>query len=364
MMCDSESASPPEPQDAKRDDAPVAGDAARPHKPRRWLRTVVIVLIALAGLSLLAAWAFEQALDAPLYAPAFQTQVVIRRGDSFGTIAERLTRAGLLRSKWPLVLLAMREGTTRQLQPGVYELDSSISLRELHQRLVRGAPIRLTVPEGFTLRQIAQRIAGAGLTSDPETALQLAASPEWIRSHTLIEIESLEGFLWPETYFFAPGDDAEDALRRMAATFMSQTEALRADDPPQGLTWTEAVTLASMIERETATADEMPLIASVYLNRLKRGMKLDCDATVRYALNVWERDLTTEDLRTDSPYNTYRRKGLPPGPIGSPGMTALRAALKPAESDYLYYCSKGDGTHVFAARYNDHLRNVREHLKP
>ncbi|MFW5640749.1 MAG: endolytic transglycosylase MltG, partial [Thermodesulfobacteriota bacterium] len=219
---------------------------------------------------------------------------------------------------------------------------------------------RLTVPEGYTIQQIDSLAAEAGLLK-PGVLFAAATDAEFVRKQG-IEAETLEGYLFPDTYHFPKGVTAETLIQTMLDHFYSvfsgdwkeRAEAL-------DLSIHEVVTLASIIEKETGVPEERPLIASVFHNRLKRKMRLQSDPTVIYGAENYEGDLTRQHLDTATPYNTYRTAGLPPGPIANPGEASLRATLFPAESNYLYFVSRGDSTHQFSTNLADHNRAVRKY---
>jgi len=219
---------------------------------------------------------------------------------------------------------------------------------------------RITFREGLTIRQMARVFEDAGF--GPASAFLAAARDGSLASGIEPAARDLEGYLFPDTYALPRRSSAADLVRRMVSRFESvMTDGLRQAAVARGLTVREAVTLASLVEKETAKPDERPLVAAVYHNRLKRRMGLQCDPTVIYALELrggFNGNLTRADLKTDSPYNTYRYAGLPPGPIAAPGQASLEAALRPAAVDYLFFVSRNDGTHAFASTLDAHNRNV------
>jgi UPF0755 protein len=286
-------------------------------------------------------------------------QVTIERGSSVQSIARALEREGLIERPRLFSLYAWRVGKARSLQAGQYRLDTQMTVAELVEALQQGRFERqATIPEGFTIEQIARRLADEKLISDAEEFLALAADPQMLVL-AAADGPTVEGYLFPDTYLFDANEDARAIMIRMIRAFDQQAAEALADPSDQlekTLARAELVALASMIEREARSIEEMPSIASVYYNRLAKGMRLQCDATVRYAMGVWDRPLRYEDLEFDSPYNTYEHNGLPPGPICNPGAEALRAAAHPAETAFLFYVYRGGDRHEFSATYQEHLR--------
>ncbi|ADU51331.1 aminodeoxychorismate lyase [Thermaerobacter marianensis DSM 12885] len=343
--------------------------------PWRWLGAVVAMLaVAAAGAAGWAYRAYQNALQPPR--PGSTQAVVVRvpRGASSVEIAELLYRRGLIRDPLAFRVLARLQGRDGELRAGVYRLSPGMPAAAILDKLARGEILtaRFTIPEGWTVAQVADHLDRQGLVDRQafRAALDRAAAtwpylPRDPKARAALK-EPLEGYLIPDTYR-VPVDEsgrADPALvvRMMLDRFrqvFGEGEEERARR--LGLTVHQAVTLASIVEREARVADERPVIAAVYLNRLERGMSLDADPTVLYALGRTSGTLTYRDLRTDSPYNTYRYPGLPPGPIGAPGRAALQAVLQPADVDYLYFVLSPDGSgrHRFARTLAEHNRNVQ-----
>jgi UPF0755 protein len=300
----------------------------------------------------------------------------VKSGQSATAIGEELERRGLIRSSLAFRWEVQSKGVGAHLGAGDYELSPSMSTREIVAVLARGAAsagTRVTILEGWRADQVALRIEQFGL-GQAELLLRIVRAP---REHGLTPPDTgattLEGYLFPETYEFEPGSRPDQILQAMIGQFNRRfDEALRGQAAGRGLTLGQAVTLASIIEREAAEPSERPIVASVFHNRLSVGMKLDADPTVQYAVDglnlraaatygFWKRELTLDDLQVDSPYNTYRLAGLPPGPICSPGLDSLKAAVSPAQTRYLYFVARGDGTHAFAETEQEHQVNVQRY---
>jgi UPF0755 protein len=277
-------------------------------------------------------------------------------------IARRLTEAGVVVDPYTFRLAARLSGSERRLQAGEYRFADPATPGEIVARLARGdvAKQTLTIPEGLTIREMSAIFASTGLGT--AEAFVAAASDGSLVAELDPDARTLEGYLFPDTYSLSRRATADVAVRAMLASFEHAFDGgLRADATAAGLSPREAVTLASLVEKETAAADERPIVAAVYHNRLRAKMPLQCDPTVIYALmraGRWHGNITKADLQIDSPYNTYRYAGLPPGPIASPGRASLDAAIHPADVPYLYFVSRNDGTHAFATTLAEHSRNV------
>lgn len=314
------------------------------------MRRLVILGGLLASLLLLGAGLALYTLEAfrgpgPLSA---DTVVYIPRGTSVGGIAERLEEAGVIEDALVFRFGVRLLGVTRRLKAGEYLFPATVSMRGVVDLLLEGKTVmrRITLPEGVTSAEAAALIEAAdGLEGS------LAAIPA-------------EGSLLPETYHFERGDSREQLVARMQVALRVALDELwsqRAPDLPLA-TPEEALTLASIVEKETGVPEERPLVASVFINRLRNGMRLQSDPTVVYALTGGNgplgRALTRRDLELPSAYNTYLVDGLPPGPIANPGRASLEAVLNPAESEYLYFVADGSGGHAFAKTLEEHNRNV------
>ncbi|MBO8125857.1 MAG: endolytic transglycosylase MltG [Firmicutes bacterium] len=295
--------------------------------------------------------------------PAGQSvRVEIPAGASSAEISQILEEAGVVSDAWIFRAYAKLAGVEGTLKAGHYQLETAMPVIQLLRVLVKGTPetIAVTITEGQTLKEIARTLEEAGIVNAVEFQ-RLAYDPKYVLGdempHWLLGAKSLEGFLFPDTYLFAPGQGAREVLRVMFKQFLAKTEELREKSPYVAqLGVVRWVTLASIVEKEGRLPEELPIIASVFANRLERGMYLQSCATIQYALGRRKPQLTEEDLQVDSPYNTYKNGGLPPGPIASPGLSALKAAAYPAETDYLYFVAKGDGSHIFSKNYREHLR--------
>ena len=290
--------------------------------------------------------------------------VDVRPGDSTQAIAERLAAAGVVADAWTFRFAAWRSGRERDLQAGEYHFDAPVSpvaaLAKIADGRVHLNPI--TFPEGLTLPEMGAIVEAWGLASADEFAA--AARRVELVADLDSEAADLEGYLFPETYSLPRTATVDDLVVAMVARFRVVFDGeLRARAAERGLNPREAVTLASIIQREAGSGEEFALVSAVFNNRLRIGMPLQSDPTAIYALQRagrYDGNLTRANLRFDSPYNTYVYPGLPPGPIAAPGGAVLRAAMAPADVRYLYFVSRNDGTHAFAHTLREHNRNVRE----
>lgn len=292
-------------------------------------------------------------------------RVEVRRGNNTATILRRLEREGVLRDEWvPLVYMKLLRGRD-SLKAGVYEFKEPLSPVDVIDKLVRGEVLldRITIREGLDRFAVAKIFANAGFGT-VEQWEEVTSNPEPIRD-LAPEAESLEGYLFPDTYKFDPGTRPAQIVDAMLANFRKHW----GDEVAYittGLTPHQTVTLASIVETEARLPAERPIVASVYLNRVRRRMLLGADPTVIYALKLadrWDGNIKKADLQIDSPYNTYRKPGLPPGPIANPGLASLRAAAAPADTPYLYFVSRNDGSHIFARTLAEHNRNVEKYQR-
>lgn len=280
------------------------------------------------------------------------------------TIGQRLAEAGVVRDPLTFRGAVWLSGQARDLEAGEYRFDQPMTALDVVDKLARGDVYRrlITFREGLTIPDMAKvyEDAGLGKAADFEKA---ARDPAEIRDLDS-QARDLEGYLFPETYTLRRDTPAPVLVALMTGLFQKTfTPAMRAAANAQGLTIREAVTLASLVEKETAVAEERPLVAAVYMNRKRIGMPMQADPTVIYALQragKYDGNLRRDDLQFDSQYNTYRYSGLPPGPIAAPGKASLEAAVAPANVDYLYFVSRNDGSHVFARTLAEHNRNVQQ----
>lgn len=316
---------------------------------------------------------FVMGLDAPVSADTTPVVFRVEPGDTAADIAAALERRGLIRSARVFRLLVEREGVGHRLAAGEYELSPAMSAQEVIAILAAGQVrqgARITIPEGWRAEEIAWKLEALAPGVGAEYLNVVYGGELFAAELELPPGASLEGFLFPDTYEWRVEEGAEALVTRMVGEFLRHFDPERRElVARRGLSPREAVTLASIVEREAVRPEERPLIAGVYYNRLALGMPLQADPTVQYALAeprvpapagvLWKYDLTLADLEVPSPYNTYRRPGLPAGPICNPGLASLDAVVRPAATDALYFVARGDGSHAFARTLDEHLANVR-----
>jgi UPF0755 protein len=322
-----------------------------------WLAAGLLVL------GIVAALAVAQRL-APAAPEAEPVLFVVEPGDSLARVAARLEDAGLVRDARAVEWLARLRGLAGSLHAGEYELSAAARPREILEQIASGrvATYAVSVPEGFTAAQIAERLEQAGLAVAAD--FLAATDDSGFAAELGLPAERLEGYLFPETYRLARGQAPRAIARAMVEQFRRVWREVAPRAQERGLGMHEVVTLASIVEKETGAPEERPLIASVFANRLARGMRLESDPTTIYGIPGFDGNLRRRDLENgDNPYNTYRIPGLPPGPIASPGRAALAAVVEPAESDYLYFVSRNDGTHVFSRSYREHVNAVNRYQR-
>lgn len=293
-------------------------------------------------------------------------RITIPSGSTADEIAAMLSEAGIVRNAAALVLAVRWYGQTHALQAGTYELKPSMTLREIVQKLSAGqvvnAAVRVTIPEGTTLPQIGRIFEQHGLFTQAEflsAAESISLPYEYLAHIPGNTLRRLEGYLFPDTYEFYHGTTPEFVIRTMLARFDAIVPPLFAASPKRHqFNLHEIVTMASIVEREAAKNEERPRIAGVFYNRLRRGMLLQSCATVQFVIGR-PGTLYYVDLEVESPYNTYIHAGLPPGPIASPGLASLKAALTPEDTAYLFFVARGDGSHIFSRTYAEHRVAIR-----
>lgn len=332
------------------------------------------LLLLILGLILLAvgtSMLYVKHLLSPMDAPDQTRQVTVvippqTTSDGIGSI---LHRTGLIRQPKLFTYYSVFKGVDGRLKAGQYTISSGQSLPEMVQIMEKGPveKIKFTIPEGYNTRQVAELLERQGLVDKERFYHEISAGKfpyEFIEK--LPEGQRrLEGYLFPDTYHIGSNTPERAIIDMMLKRFDVQLKNMDYLNKVQkhGLTLHKAVTMASLIEREAKVDSERPLIAGVIYNRLRLGMPLQIDATVEYALGSHRSKIYYKDLEIDSPYNTYKIKGLPPGPIASPGEASLLAVVNPARTDYLYYVAKSDGSHAFARTLSEHNANKAKYLR-
>ena len=288
---------------------------------------------------------------------------IVREGLPLREITTELQDRRLIKNKTLFMLWARLMGYSRQIKAGEYALSPTMSPVEILEKLRKGMIMThpVTIPEGFNMEQIALLLEEKGLV-DKEAFLGLAKDPATVRRFG-VSGPSLEGYLYPDTYHFGRGVSSMSILETMVHHFWEVVRPYTKSLDKAGLEMEEVVILASIVEKETGLAEERPTIASVFLNRLKRGMRLASDPTVIYGLDAFDGNLRKADLSKKTPYNTYVIRGLPPGPIANPGLESIKAVIFPEQTDYLYFVSKNDGSHHFSKTLSEHNRAVETYQK-
>lgn len=305
------------------------------------------------------------ALKALLPGPNEQIAVVIPDGSSVNDIAQILVSRKIIGNTWAFKFYVFTSGHTEHLMPGRYVFRQNSSYLKVIQELVKGpkkVTYNITIPEGFTLKQIGERLSKIGGLSFKE--FNVLAHDLKLYKYKFLKYNkagSLEGYLFPETYKMDAETQTAQAINMMLAQFEKEYKAIK-KKAPLNLNVHQIVTVASLVEREAKLKKERTLIAAVIYNRLKKKMKLEIDATIQYALDKRKGKLTLKDLKLESPYNTYKYAGLPPSPIGNPGKEALKAAFNPAEVKYLYYVliDEKSGKHFFTDNYKEFVKVKRK----
>lgn len=280
--------------------------------------------------------------------------ITVRPGDAFSTVAHSLDSANVIGSKKILKVAARLKGIDKKLIAGRYDFTGVNTYASVIEKLSEGdvATMTITIPEGLTIWRIASHLQRV-LEVDSAEVMRVSKDSSFLAT---LGLPYLEGYLFPETYTFRWGVSVEDILSRFVQMFHEQTDSLWHHTPPNNLSRAEVMVLASIVEAEAQLGDERKTIASVYHNRLKKRMRLDADPTVIYGLGGLDRPLLRKDLEKVTPYNTYKKYGLPPTPINSPGLAAIQAVLMPDSTDFLYFVADGTGGHQFTKSNAEHNR--------
>jgi len=327
------------------------------------VRKLLIALLFIGCAGLAAAYALYERAHAPFRGAGDAVLIAIPSGEGTNAIGRRLVAAGVIEDELTFRVALWLSGSARRLQAGEYRFDRQMSAVEAIDKIARGEVdlVPLTFPEGLTIAEMSRVFEGAGFGT-AASFLAAAGDPALVRALDPAAPD-LEGYLFPDTYALPRRAEAARVVGAMVARFEQVLTAdLLGAAKARGLSVRQLVTLASLVEKETARPDERAVVAAVYVNRLRVGMGLQCDPTVIYALEragQFDGNLRRDDLAFDSPYNTYKYPGLPPGPIAAPGRGSLEAAARPASAPYLYFVSRNDGSHEFARSLDEHNRNVR-----
>ncbi len=321
-----------------------------------------LLLAALAALI-----GMEMYLRTPIVHP--ETVITVTQGAPLTQIARSLELSGAITHPELFIVYGRLHGDDRAIKAGEYVISSGMSPRQIMHKFILGMSrtFKIQVIEGWNLQQIAEHLSQAPFVTDKTAFVRdfLTACRDPARIARLgIKASSLEGFLFPDTYHIRRPRNAGEIVDVLTDAFRRQYKKhLAGIAVPNGLDLLQIVTLASIIEKETGAAAERKLVSAVFHNRLRKGMKLETDPTGIYGLKDYDGVIHQSDLRNPHPYNTYIHAGLPPGPIASPGLASLEAAVHPADVPYLYFVSRNDGTHIFSEHYADHLKAVRKYQR-
>lgn len=331
------------------------------HLLRNRLIYFVIGLVFLIGVFLFVGFGYY--LSNPAEKRGDDQVFFVREGATLNVVAGELESQGIITGKRLFLLWARLMGYSRSIKAGEYRLSSAMPPLKILETLSKGTVIThpVTIPEGYTIKQIGELLEEKGLVKNEEF-LAITGDPDVAKRYG-ISGHSLEGYLYPDTYQFGRGLSPMSVVEVMVKHFWEVTGPLREKIEQSGMTIEEVITLASIVEKETGRAEERPIIASVFLNRLKKRMRLETDPTVIYGIKDFSGNLTKKHLTQRTPYNTYVIRGLPPGPIANPGKEAIEAVLFPAKTDYLYFVSKNDGSHYFSKTLIEHNKAVQKYQK-
>ncbi len=330
-------------------------------KIRQWLKTHHWLAFIITTAAIMSAVHFYIALFVPPSREKVWKEVQVTEGMSFKAIAAALQKEGIIRYRGYFEIIGRLQGISRKVRVGYYGLGSHMSMWEVLDALRKGKIIEyeVVIPEGYNLYQIGWTLTGTPLiSSDPNDFIKVATDKKFARDLG-IGADRLEGYLFPDTYYLPKGITVPEIARRMVQRYKDVfTDEMRKRAAEMGFTEHEVITLASIVEKEAKVESERKLIAAVYENRLKLGMRLQADPTAVYGLKAWITKVTAQDLKRPSVYNTYLHKGLPPGPIANPGRGAILATLYPENVDYLFFVAQGDGSHFFSKDYGEHGKAV------
>jgi UPF0755 protein len=337
------------------------------HKPSRFSgrakRTVLLGTGFFLLLSLLVAAVWIYHAFQPLNTKGENRNFVVNEGETLKQVATDLKNAHIIRSSILFRLAGQLKDYDHHIKTGEYSLNGAMPPLKILETLKAGRIVThpITIPEGFNLNQIADLLEQKGLSD--KTSFIKQAKDRSLMVQLDLSGDTLEGYLYPDTYRFRRNETPDRIIDVMVKRFKDLVSPLEEQINDSGMTVKQVITLASIVEKETGVPEERPMIASVFLNRLKKNMRLESDPTVIYGIRNFNGNLTRKDLKTKTPYNTYVIKGLPPGPIANPGLPSIEAVLSPAEGNYYYFVSKNNGTHYFSKTLKEHNRAVRRFQK-
>lgn len=293
---------------------------------------------------------------------------VIEEGQNLKQIAQNLRIERIIGSKWVFITYVFLEGKTENLQAGKYNLSSDMNIIEVAEKIIKGEAIKdwvkVTFPEGWANKQVEEKLAELGVISFEKRQFFTISTESFLFLADKPTGPNLQGYLFPDTYYFEKESTIEEVVKKMLRNFGEKlTQDLREEIKQQEKTIYEIVTMASIVQNEVSTVQDMSRVAGIFYNRLKLGIPLQSDATVNYVTGKKLRQPLIEDTKIESPYNTYLNPGLPPGPISNPGLEAIKAAIYPEETDYMYFLNPLDGKTIFSKTFEEHSRNKAKYLQ-
>lgn len=331
-------------------------------KLRTYIQRFILILLFVFIVSNIVMFYYGFKLLEPVNPEDPRAEIVeIKEGDSFDDIINNLYNLELIQDPLLFEIYLRFNRLTAQLQSGHYRLDTTMSAEKIAEKIVNGDTVthRVSIPEGVRVYDIADRLAELGFDREKLLKLMKEKEVEFLADEAEKANYNLEGFLLPETYYIPYAAEEEEVVNLMLREFKKKIKPLKEEIEESEYTVHEVVTIASLIEAEVILDSEKTMVASVINNRLENNMRLQLDATIQYLIDEHKFRILYSDLRIDSPYNTYRRGGLPPGPINNPGINTIKAVLNPDDTDYLYYVAAGDGGHIFTRSYQEHLEAIQ-----
>ena len=340
-------------------------------KKSKKIKSIITIVILLVLLFLFAKMYYKKGIGPVSLDNPVEVSFEIPLGSSTSKVGEILKNNGLINSQIVFKNVVNKEGLSDKLKAGQYTLNTSMDIYEIVQHLSKGGSntnvVKITIPEGFELKQISKRLSENNIVDEEVFNSLISDANNFKDKYEFLQElppnSTLEGYLFPSTYEIEKGASEKVIIEMMLNKFQEVYETrIKGQFEESGLSLNELITLASIVEREGKVDEERALIAAVFYNRLDKGMLLESCATVQYALGERKEKLSFDDLKIKSDYNTYTNKGLPPGPIASPGLSSIEAAIKPEEGvDYLFFVSNGDGTHTFTTNFKDHINAKNKH---
>jgi UPF0755 protein len=332
----------------------------------KFMRANTIIILIVVLISAFSGWLYYLFFTPNLYEGESPKKFIIQKGSTLDKISLDLIEEGIIKSQFLFKVSCYIQGLQNELKHGRHKIPNGLSYLKLAELLAKGAPaeeILVVIPEGFFLTEIASRLKKK-LEVDSVEFMKLARDENFLKNVLNHPYSTLEGFLLPDSYYFFRDTKAEEAIKKLYQEYKKFfVDSLKKRAEEIGMDEYKIITLASIVQYECKKKEEMPIVAGVYYNRLQKGMKLESCPTVIYAMGKRIRRLLEEDLKINSPYNTYIHKGLPPGPIGNPGKDAILATLYPSEHQYFFFAADGNGGHRFSKTFDEHVKAANIYRK-